>query len=99
MAKKADDEIPSGKEVAGEAPAEVAFPDPVEFTVSPPQNAPPTEAQMKWMADHPAYRRISHSVLGRSTARGTLTSDGSFIPDSQMPVHDGGGSFGVGIPQ
>ena len=82
------------------APAPAPAPDPgppVPFVVPPPQNPPPTEAQLGWMAAHPEYVRISHQVLGRFDQTGTLTPDGSFISISQSPIQDGAGSFGIGI--
>ena len=65
----------------------------------PPQNAPPTEAQLDWMRNNPRYARMSHGLnqVGWSN-RGTLRADGTFIDENRMPVHDGNGDFGVGIP-
>src|SRR5579872_5327650 len=70
---------------------------PQPFVVPSPQNAPPTALQHQWLANHPNYIRISHSVSGRFTTRGTLTPDGEFIPEYKHPVSDGAGSFSVGI--
>jgi hypothetical protein len=107
MPKKPDDvaedlippanEIISPVEAAPEAEPEPK-PEPVPFVHVHKPNPSPTQAQHSWMSAHPTYRRTSHSPLGRFTFRGTLTADGDFIPENKMPVMDGAGSFGVGIP-
>lgn len=95
MAKKLDDLTVDLEVEITEVPPPAP---PVPFVVAPQQNAPPTEAQHQWLLDHPAYCRISHQILGRFTMRGTLTPDGVFVSDAKVPVTDGAGSFGVGVP-
>lgn len=69
------------------------YPDPPS-----PQNAPPTEAQNDWLLAHPRHSRMSHGLsLAGWVERGTLRTDGNFVPESLMPVHDGQGDFGVGV--
>lgn len=72
----------------------------VEFKAPPLRGAaPPTAAQRAWLGSHKTYVRMSHHRAMKFSARGTLKQDGSFIPETAgHPVHDGGGDFGVGIP-
>ena len=74
-------------------------PDPVPFAHGvTPHLKPPTSAQHEWLQKNTRYRRTGHTPLGRFTFRGTLMEDGTFISEDKMPVMDGGGNFGVGIP-
>lgn len=60
---------------------------------------PPTATQAAWLKAHPEYVRTSHvGHLARFRGRGTLRVDGTFVPEAKMPVVDGGGDFGVGVP-
>jgi hypothetical protein len=67
--------------------------------VPPPAPPPgPTPAQRDWLKARPNYVRISH-YRGKTTSRGTLKTDGAFIPEqANHPVMDGPGGFGVGVP-
>lgn len=92
--------IGSGQPEIAESLVEILKVDPVEFMPPPPpQNAPPSEAQFEWFRNNPRYVRMSHGLtLVKFSDQGTLRLDGSFIPDAKMPVHDGNGDFGVGVP-
>jgi hypothetical protein len=64
-----------------------------------PINPPPSQAQTDWMMANPNYVATPHNRTGHYTDRGTLTSDGTFVSEDVMPIMDGNGSFGVGIPK
>lgn len=65
-----------------------------------------TEAQIKWLKEHPDYEPVGVSGVtqtgGTAQAghrrRGTLDADGIFVPAStSAPVHSHGGAFPVGV--
>jgi hypothetical protein len=59
---------------------------------------PPTTAQTDWMKANKNYLRTTHLRV-RFAKKGTLRPDGTFLPATgRMPVMDGNGSFGVGVP-
>ena len=59
----------------------------------------PTPEQHAWLRKNKGYARTSHAgIAAKFTSRGTLHSDGTFVPESgRTPVLDGNGSFGVGV--
>jgi hypothetical protein len=101
MAKEAqsiDVTLTDGQKVVQGGPVVQIVPSVPFVEPAPAPRQPPTKAQHDWLQKNPQYIP-SARFFGRMVERGTLHSDGSYVPEAKHPVIDGmEGSIGVGIP-